>query len=140
MANINFAKIVIAGRITKDIELKTTKSGKSVVSFSVAVSRRTGGENVTDFFEVTAFDKNAETASKFFHKGSSILVDGVPAFREYTTQSGEKRKVLEIRANQICFVDSREESTPAPQNTYMPDAYKEPPKFDDLSEEEDLPF
>ena len=143
MANVNYAKMILAGRLTADVELKQTQSGKACVNFSVAVSRRTGQENVTDFFDVVAFDKNAETVAKFFHKGSSILVDGTPTQREFTTRDGQKRRIIETVASRVCFVDSREEQKPITNDPsqYAATQYAAPaPAFKDISEDDELPF
>jgi len=145
MANLNYAKMIIGGRVTADVELKQTQSGKACVNFSVAVSRRTGQENATDFFDVVAFDKNAETVSKYFHKGSSILVEGTPTQREFTTRDGQKRKIIETVASRVCFVDSREEQKPITNDPsqYTPSQYAAPaPAFKDFKdiEDDDLPF
>jgi single-strand DNA-binding protein len=72
MANLNFNKVIIGGRLTSDVELKTTPSGVSVTSFSVAVNRRgkSGDEVKADFISVVAWRGTAEFISKYFHKGS----------------------------------------------------------------------
>lgn len=143
MANVNYAKMILAGRVTADVELKQTQSGKACVNFSVAVSRRTGQESATDFFDVVAFDKNAETVAKFFHKGSSILVEGTPTQREFTTRDGQKRRIIETVASRVCFVDSREEQKPITNDPYQytPTQYAAPaPAFKDISEDDELPF
>lgn len=142
MANLNFSEIIVAGRVTKDIELKTTQSGKPVATISLAVSRGYGDKKETDFFDIVAFDKTAETASQYFHKGSSMLVTGTPRFREWTDKQGQKRKVFEIAASRVCFVDSRSDAEPS-QQAYVPDAYapaQPAPKFETVSEDEELPF
>ena len=72
--------IVIMGRLTREPELRTTQSGVNVASFSVAVDRdfggRDGGERQTDFFDVSAWRQTGEFVSKYFHKGSMIIVSG----------------------------------------------------------------
>ena len=74
MANLNLNKCILAGRITKDIELKQTQSGISACDFTIAINRKNNQE--TDFFTCKAFKSNAEFISRYFHKGSSILVIG----------------------------------------------------------------
>ena len=75
MANLNFNKIILGGRLTAAPELKQTQSGIPVCSFSIAVNRRAkaGEEQKADFFNVTAWRQTAEFVSKYFSKGSSIL-------------------------------------------------------------------
>ena len=80
MANFNFNKVILGGRLTADPELKTTPSGVSVTSFTVAVNRRFSGKNgeetQADFINVTAWRQNAEFITRYFHKASSICVVG----------------------------------------------------------------
>ena len=75
MANFNFNKVILGGRLTADPELKTTPSGISVTSFTVAVNRRFGGkageEAQADFFNVTAWRQTAEFITRYFRKASS---------------------------------------------------------------------
>lgn len=95
MANFNFNKAIIGGRITADPELKTTPAGVPVTSFSVAVNRRFGGKNgeetPTDFINVTAWRQQAEFITRYFKKGSSICIVGSIQTRTWTDQQGNKR-------------------------------------------------
>ena len=109
MANFNFNKVIIGGRLTQDVELKTTQSGISVVSFSVAVNRK-GAERKTDFIDVTAWRNTAEFISKYFSKGSSICIVGTLQKREWTDNNGNKRYVTEVVAEEATFVDSKNDS------------------------------
>ena len=80
MANFNFNKVILGGRLTADPELKTTPSGVSVTSFTVAVNRRyqakESGESQADFINVTAWRQTAEFVTRFFRKASSICIVG----------------------------------------------------------------
>ena len=149
MANFNFNKIILGGRLTADPELRTTPSGVKVTKFDIAVNRRSGSEQVTDFFNVTAWRGTAEFITRFFRKGSSICILGSVQKREWTDDKGNKRYSVEIVADEATFVDGKSDgagaqgvpSTPAqsaPQS-YMPDAYGAP-QFDAITEDEDLPF
>lgn len=143
MANFNFNKVIIGGRLCADPELKTTQSGISVTSFNVAVSRRGGspGESITDFFTVTAWRGTAEFVTKYFRKGSSICVTGTLQMRSWNTQNGEKRIATEIVADEVTFVDAKGEVTSAPAApapVYTSDAPA--PKFEVLEDDQDLPF
>ena len=109
MANFNFNKVIIGGRLTQDVELKTTPSGISVVSFSVAVNRK-GAERKTDFIDVTAWRNTAEFISKYFKKGSSICIVGTLQKREWTDNNGNKRYATEVVAEEATFVDSKNDS------------------------------
>ena len=148
MANFNFNKVMLGGRLTTKPEIKQTQSGVPVCSFSVAVNRRAkaGEDRVADFFNVTAWRATAELVSKYFTKGSSILVVGTLQNRSWTDQSGVKRYATDVIADEVSFVDSRGESTAAQADqagAYVPAAYTAPsaaPSFEDVGKDEDLPF
>lgn len=111
MASFNFCKVIIGGRITAEPELKTTPSGISVTSFSVAVNRRSSGnqESQADFFNVTAWRQTAEFVTKYFHKASSICIVGTLQNRTWTDQQGQKRFATDIVADEVHFVDAKSE-------------------------------
>lgn len=155
MANFNFNKVILGGRMTADPELKTTPSGIAVTTFTVAVNRRFGGKNEgeaqADFFNVTAWRQTAEFICKHFRKASSICVMGSLQTRSWTDQNGQKRYATEIVADEAYFVDAKSEipaqqTAPAPaQGTYIPDAYTQPipqgaPNMQVLSADDELPF
>ena len=163
MANFNFNKVIIGGRITADPELKTTPSGVSVTSFSVAVNRRFGNKNgeeqQADFFNVTAWRQTAEFITRYFRKASSICVEGTLQTRNWTDQNGQKHYMTEIIADNAYFVDSKSETPASIQNgapmysqqpptpSYVPEGYsggayqnQTAPKFEEISDDEELPF
>lgn len=117
--------VMIHGRVTKDIELKATNSGKSVCSFSVAVDRKNGADKATDFFSVTAWNGTAENISKYFNKGDGIIVVGELQNRTFE-QDGSKRTVTEIIANRFDFpMGKKAETKPEPtdkqdKNNFFP--------------------
>lgn len=123
MSNLNFNKVILGGRLTAEPELKTTQTGVSVCSFSLAVNRRTkpGEEQKADFFNVTAWRGTGELVARYFHKGSSILVSGSIQNNTWTDQNGQKHYRTDIIAEEVNFVDSRADSgqtsTVAPQWT-----------------------
>ncbi|MDD7676058.1 MAG: single-stranded DNA-binding protein [Eubacteriales bacterium] len=151
MANFNFNKVILGGRLTADPELKQTQSGIPVVSFSIAVNRRYQSKDApqqTDFFNITAWRNTAEFVSKYFRKGSSICVTGSIQNRTWTDQQGQKRYATDIVADEVMFVDSRQENSGAAAQ-YTPDAYNTPsfstpaasaPKFEEVKTDDDLPF
>ena len=159
MANFNFNKVIIGGRLTADPELKTTPSGISVVSFTVAVNKRFGGktgeESTADFFNVTAWRQTAEFVSRYFRKASSICIVGSLQTRNWTDAQGNKRYSVEIIADEANFVDAKSESPLAVQQAaaaqqagYMPENYGMPsyssageaPRFEEIADDEELPF
>ena len=104
---------IIMGRLTADPELRTTASGLSVTSFSVAVDRRfqrQGEEKQTDFINVVAWRQTAEFVSRYFHKGSMIAVQGSIQTRNYEDKNGNKRTAVEIVADSVSFCGSKAET------------------------------
>lgn len=154
MANFYFNHVIIAGRLCADPELKTTQSGKSICSFSVAVNstqKDADGNAKVDFFNLTAFGKTAENISKFFRKGNTIQVVGHLSQNRWTDPDGNKKSAVNVIADTFNFVDSRSEiqSTQADPGTYIPDQYKSSstydnsstPSFTDITDvDDDLPF
>lgn len=112
---MNFTHCTIAGRITNNLELKTTTSQKPVLSFSVAVNR---DKEHTDFLNCVAFGKTAETITMYFGKGSNILVDGQITTRKWTDQQGNNRTSTEILVNRFDFVDPKPKVEPTDQNQF----------------------
>jgi single-strand DNA-binding protein len=99
--------VVLEGRLTKDPELRYIPSGQPVASFTLAVDRsyvQEGKERETDFVDIIAWRKLAETVSQHLQKGSYVLVQGRLQIRAYETQDGQKRKVTEIVATEIRFL------------------------------------
>lgn len=155
MSALNLNKVVLAGRITADPELKQTPSGVSVVRFTLAVNRRFSrnndqGEQQTDFITMVAWRQTAEFISKYFRKGSALCVTGSIQTRSWTDQQGQKRYGTDVVVDEAMFVDSRSESAGAQGNSYVPDAYNATPSyssnqsaapnFEELNTDDDLPF
>lgn len=107
------------GRLTKDVELKTTSNQTSYCNFTIAVDRRfkdANGERQTDFINCVAWRQTAEFIGKYFHKGNRIGVCGSIQTRSYE-KDGQKVFVTEVMVEEAEFVESqiKTESTPAPQ-------------------------
>lgn len=139
MANFNFNKVILGGRLTADPELKTTQSGISVVTFSIAVNRKTkaGEEQKTDFFNVTAWRQTAEFVTRYFNKGSSICVVGTIQNNTWTDQQNEKHYRTDIIADEVMFVDSKSDTESSPAPAFNNAAT---PKFETITDDSDLPF
>lgn len=129
MANFNFNKVMLGGRLTADPELRQTQSGISNVRFSIAVNRRFQRQDQNadpnapqksdaDFFNVVAWRQTAEFVARYFRKGSSIFVVGSVQNNNWTDQQGVKRYSTEIVADEIQFVDSLAESQRQSQQNY----------------------
>ena len=106
--------IVIMGRLTRDPELRSTQSGVNVASFTVAVDRdfggRDGGERQTDFIDCVAWRSTGEFVSKYFRKGSMIVVSGRLQSRKWQDREGNNRTSWEISADNVYFGESRRDS------------------------------
>ena len=101
------------GRLTETPERKTTNSGVSVTSFSIAVERNyapKGQERETDFIRITAWRQTAEFVTRYFHKGSMIAVQGSIQTRNYEDRNGNKRTAFEIVADNVSFCGSKAET------------------------------
>lgn len=110
-----FNLVVLTGRLTADPELKTTPSGVSVTTFSIAVSRRykAGEETQADFINIVAWRQTAEFITKYFTKGSMIGIEGSIQTRRYVDKDGKNRTIFEVIANNVQFVESKRDSAPA---------------------------
>ena len=106
--------ITIMGRLTRDPELRRTGSGIAVASFTVAVDRdfsgRDGGERETDFIDCVAWRQTGEFVSKYFTKGSMIVVSGRLQIRNWTDKEGNKRRSAEVVADNCYFGESKRNS------------------------------
>ena len=106
------------GRLTGDPELKTTQSGVSVTSFSVAVDRAFRSkdqERQTDFINCVAWRQTAEFISRYFHKGQRIALQGSLQSRKYTANDGTKRIDYFIEADKVEGLKKPETIQPEPQ-------------------------
>ena len=102
-------KVILAGRLVRDPELRYTQTGKAVVSFSLAVNRRFNHnqEQTADFIPIVVWDKLAEVCSKHLFKGSQVLIKGRIQIRSYDAQDGSKRYVTEVIAQELEFMGSK---------------------------------
>ena len=98
-------KIIISGRLTKDIELKTTGSGTEVVNFTLAVDRRVkkGAERQCDFIDCTAFGKTAAFIAAYFKKGSGVTIDGRMESRKWVDSDGKNRVSWGVTVDNVEF-------------------------------------
>lgn len=106
-------KIMVMGRLTADVGLRATQSGKNVATFTVAVDRDfkgPNGERETDFINCVAWQGTGEFVSKYFSKGSMAVVVGRLQTRRYETTDGQKRTATEIIAENVYFGESKKET------------------------------
>ncbi len=104
-------RIIIMGRLVRDPELRTTQSGTSVTSFTLAVDRdfknRESGEKSTDFIDVVAWRQTAEFVCKYFAKGRMAVAEGRLQIREWKDKDGNNRRTAEVVAENVYFADSK---------------------------------
>lgn len=105
-------RVVLVGRLTKDPVLRKTASGASVVSFTVACTRRfkSEGQPDADFINTVAWNKTADIVAQYMHKGSLIGVEGRIQTRSYDDQTGRRVYVTEVVADSVQFLESKSAS------------------------------
>ncbi len=144
-------KVMVIGRLTRDPEVRSTPSGRSVASFSVATGRQWTDANgqrqkQTEFHNVVAWGKLAETAQQYLHKASRVYVEGRLQTRDWTAQDGSKRTRTEIIADSFIMLDGKPmgegTSYSAPAGSapaYVPNAAPEEVVEEEIKVE-DIPF
>lgn len=158
MASLNLNQSVLCGRLTADPELKQTTSGVPVCTFTLAVNRRyqpkkedgSPAQQQADFISCVAWRNTAEFLCRYFRKGSSVCITGSIQTRSWTDQSNQKRYATEVVAEDVMFVDNKNESGAAPaagadnatKGSAVPPAIDQlaAPNFEELKTDEDLPF
>ena len=135
MSALNLNEVLLCGRLTADIELKQTESGRSVCGFNIAINRpkaKDSTEQAADFPSCVAWDKTAEFIAKYFKKGDSLYIRGKLRTRTYKDKAtGRTVYVTEIVADEARFVDNKGSEPPK---------YAEPAQFEEIKDDGDLPF
>ena len=156
-----FNKIIIAGHLSKDIEIRYSQGGTAIANTAIAASRKfktAGGEQKEEvlFVDVTFFGRTAEIVNQYLRKGSKVLIDGRLKLDQWTDQQGQKRSKHKVDVENITMLDSRPQTAqsapptqpaqpparqpapprrePAPQNPTS-----SPPQFPDMDDDE-IPF
>lgn len=113
-------QVILLGRLTRDPAQRTTPSGRTVVSFSIAVDRA-GQDDQADFFDVTAWEKLGELVMQYLSKGRRVLVQGRLRQDSWDDkETGKRRSRIEVTATDVTFLDapsSDSANTAAPRNT-----------------------
>lgn len=142
-------RVNIAGRLTRDLELRHTQSGVAVASFTLAVEGdfkdKQTGERPVYWVDCIAWRERAEFMSKYLcDKGRVVVVDGRLQTRAWTDKDGNKRKSVEVVADHVYFGDSKREDNSNTGATYQaPSGYGAPPEmgqFSELPDDVDAPF
>ena len=140
-------KVILVGRLARDPELRTTQSGVSVCSFTVACDRRyqkAGEERQADFISCIAWRQQADFICKFFTKGMRIALDGSIQTRSWDDNDGNKRYATEVVVDHAEFAQSKNEGMGGSASSMQPAPFPTAPSGDIDGfmpvEEEDLPF
>lgn len=110
MASVN--KVILVGRLGKDIDLRQTGAGSSIANMTLATDRRYkdgqgNAQTETEWHSVVFFGKQAEVASQYLHKGSSVYIEGRLHTRRYTDKQGVERYATDIIGETLQFLDSK---------------------------------
>lgn len=100
-------KVILVGRLCQYPEVRYTQTGKAVASFTLAVNRFSSGQKEADFIPVVAWEKIAETCGNNLNKAQRVLVEGRLQIRSYETNDGQKRRVAEVVAHTIEFLEPK---------------------------------
>jgi single-strand DNA-binding protein len=111
VAGRNINRVIVTGNLTRDPEMRATSGGMSICSLRLAVngSRKDEAGNWVEepnYFNVTIFGRQGETAAQYLSKGRAVAVDGRLRWREYTDKDGNKREAIEIVADTVQFLSS----------------------------------
>lgn len=118
-------RVVLVGRLTKDVELRYTGSGAAVATFTVAVNRQftnAQGDREADFIQCVIWRKSAENFKNFTHKGSLVGIDGRIQTRSYDNQQGQRVYVTEVVVDNFSLLEPKSAGTGSNQNTSNPSA------------------
>lgn len=112
-------QVILMGRLTRDPETRTTPTGKTITSFSLAVDRATQDDQ-TDFFDVTAWEKLGELVSQYLSKGRRCLVQGRLRQDSWDDkETGKKRSKIEVVATDVTFLDGPSGDNAGGGSTYQ---------------------
>lgn len=116
--------LTIIGNVTRDPEVRTTKTGKTVCNFWVAVNSKRkdqNGDSITDFFLVSAWNALGENCGRYLAKGRKVAVCGTVSCRAYQTQAGEIRSEMDVLADVVEFLSpSGQNAQPSQAETFTP--------------------
>ena len=137
-------KLFIIGNLVRDPELRSTRDGIAVCSFTVAVNRRSkgaqAGQQDADFFRVNAWRELGETCAKYLAKGRKVAVTGSVSVSTYTGSDGTARASMDVRADQVEFLSPREEPHYAPGTVGAIDSQQKQESGFVQVDDEELPF
>lgn len=133
-------KIILIGNLTSDPELRGTQTGHKVCSFGIAVNDRRGGEQNTQFFRVSVWDKMGESCQTYLAKGKKVFISGPLTVRTYSKHDGSTGVSLEVTANDVEFLSSRDQAEQAYQQQERQAIQQEAAPAPMAVETDELPF
>ncbi|GAC1401462.1 MAG: single-stranded DNA-binding protein [Vulcanimicrobiaceae bacterium] len=115
----SYNKITLVGNLTRDPEIRYVDGGgKAVTKFSLAINRKSKTGDETMYIDIVAWDRLGEICNQYLKKGMSALVEGRLVIRDYTNKDGEKRKAIEVVANEMQMLDSKGGGAPREGGSY----------------------
>lgn len=137
-------KMVLQGRLTRDVELRRTQSGTAVAGFTVAWSEKYGENEQKLFMPCVAWKGTAEMASRYFSKGQELAVEGKLTTRKWQDKEGNNRETIELIVERMHFCGAKKEDGQQSQGKAAGagvSVYPEPGEFAEIGEEDgELPF
>ncbi|QUH21449.1 single-stranded DNA-binding protein [Alkaliphilus sp. B6464] len=128
-------RVILIGRLARDVEFKYIASGKAVATFSIAVNRPFSKKKEADFFNVVVWGKTAENCANYLAKGRLVGLEGRLQSRSYEAQDGQKRYVTEVIADNVEFLewgDKKQENNSTGDSNYD--------DFTAIDSDSDIPF
>ena len=132
-------RLVLIGRTTTEVALKTTTTGNSIVRFTLAVDRKNRTDGA-DFINCVAWRQSAEFLSRYTHKGDLIAVAGMLTTRKYEDKDGNKRVAYEVLCDRVESLQKRDESQQGNYSQYAAKAAQQNANaagFDEINDEDD---
>ncbi len=134
---MDYNKVVLIGRLTRDPEIRQTLDGKLIGNFTIAVNRG-GNRDEADFIKIVAFSKLAELVRDYLAKGRQVLVEGKLRINKWQTNDGQNRSTPEIWADNIVFLGSKREQNGEVFGSEI-DEFQEFEPYSDGQKDDDIP-
>lgn len=140
-----YNKVILAGNLTRDVEVRYTQGGSAIGNTAIATSRKfksQTGEQKEEvlFIDITFFGRTAEIANQYLRKGSKVLVDGRLKLDQWTAQDGSKRSKHSVTVENLQMLGSRDEAQGGYNNAPAGDSYAQnTPSYDTPSQPQSAP-
>lgn len=132
----NYNRVILAGHLTRDVELRYTPNGHAVCDIGLAVNNPHSKKEEVSYFDCTAWRKSAETLAEYLSKGDPVLIEGRLKQGRWTTNDGQKRSKVKVQIDNFQFLGGKD-SSGSQRND--PDQSKPPADAEDV-DEESIPF